>query len=230
MYGKLFSSMYDGTLYGQWEALITFQQMIILADADGTVDITPPALAARTGIPLDIITKGIETLESPDPYSRTEGEDGRRITRIDEHRPWGWSIVNHAKYKHLQDSDTVREQTRERVRKHREKKRIVTGGNVEKRTVTDGNGSKRHTDTDTDTDTREKGQNGKRFVPPTLQEVSDYCQQRNSGVNPHKWFDHYKSNGWKVGRNPMKDWKAAVRKWEDEPAKPNGSDYGKGAI
>lgn len=75
-----------------------------------------------------------------------------------------------------------------------------------------------------------KNSNGGHFVPPTLDEVRSYCQERGNAVNPSKWIDHYQSVGWKVGRNPMKDWKAAVRKWEDEPAKPNGSDYGKGAI
>lgn len=144
MYGKIFSSIYEGTLYGHWKAIVTMQQLIVLADADGIVDMTPQAIAARTSIPLDIIQAGLQILADPDPYSRTPGEDGRRIVLIDAHRPWGWSLVNHEKYKRLQDSDTVRAQTRERVRRHRELKR----------TVTDGNAQKRHTDTDTDTDTR----------------------------------------------------------------------------
>lgn len=49
---------------------------------------------------------------------------------------------------------------------------------------------------------------------PTLQEVIDYCQERNNGVDANKWYDYYTANGWKVGRNPMKDWKATVRTWE----------------
>jgi len=49
---------------------------------------------------------------------------------------------------------------------------------------------------------------------PTLEEVTQYCQERHNAVDPQKWFDHYSSNGWKVGRNPMKDWQAAVRTWE----------------
>jgi len=52
------------------------------------------------------------------------------------------------------------------------------------------------------------------WVPPSLQEVSDYCQERKNSVNPEKWIAHYQSNGWKVGKNSMKDWKAAVRTWE----------------
>jgi len=137
--------MYRGTLYGHWEAIITMQQLIVLADADGIVDMTPQAIAAHTSIPLDIITKGISKLEETDPYSRTPGEDGRRIVLIDEHKPWGWQLVNYQKYKHLKDSDEVREQTRERVKRFREKR------NAEKRDVTLGNAEKRYTDTDTDT-------------------------------------------------------------------------------
>lgn len=53
-----------------------------------------------------------------------------------------------------------------------------------------------------------------RFIPPSLEEVQAYCQERNKGVNAEKWYNYYTANGWKVGKNPMKDWKAAVRTWE----------------
>jgi hypothetical protein len=49
---------------------------------------------------------------------------------------------------------------------------------------------------------------------PTLEEVKQYCFERKNNVDAEKWFDYYTSNGWKVGRNTMKDWKAAVRTWE----------------
>lgn len=54
----------------------------------------------------------------------------------------------------------------------------------------------------------------RRFAPPALQEVLEYCAQRKNFVDPHRFIDHYTSNGWKVGKNQMKDWKAAVRTWE----------------
>lgn len=54
----------------------------------------------------------------------------------------------------------------------------------------------------------------KKFVRPTIEEVAEYCKSRKNNVSPQKWFDYYESNGWRVGRNPMKDWKAAVRTWE----------------
>ena len=95
MYAKIFEQMYDGSLYGDWKALVTFQQMIVLANMDGVVDMTPQALAARTGIPLDIIMNGLETLEKADRFSRTPDRDGRRIERLDSHRPWGWQLINY---------------------------------------------------------------------------------------------------------------------------------------
>jgi hypothetical protein len=54
----------------------------------------------------------------------------------------------------------------------------------------------------------------KSYVRPTLNDVSDYCITRHNQVDPAKWLDYYTSNGWRVGRNPMKDWRAAVRTWE----------------
>ena len=56
----------------------------------------------------------------------------------------------------------------------------------------------------------------KRFSPPSLDEVALYCAERNNQVNPEKWYDYYSANGWKVGKNSMKDWKAAVRLWENQ--------------
>lgn len=59
--------------------------------------------------------------------------------------------------------------------------------------------------------TREKKRD---FVPPTVEEVRAYCIERGNNVDPERFVNHYTANGWKVGKNPMKDWKAAVRNWE----------------
>ena len=58
----------------------------------------------------------------------------------------------------------------------------------------------------------------KRFTPPSLDEVKSYCNERNNAVNPEAFVDFYESKGWKVGREPMKDWRAAVRTWERREA------------
>ena len=54
----------------------------------------------------------------------------------------------------------------------------------------------------------------KRFTAPTLEEVKAYCVERKNNVDAERFIDYYTANGWKVGKNPMKDWKAAVRSWE----------------
>jgi len=63
----------------------------------------------------------------------------------------------------------------------------------------------------------------KTFTKPTIDEIQDYCIERNNNVNAEQFYDYYESNGWKVGKNAMKDWKACVRTWErngyDKPIK-----------
>jgi len=54
----------------------------------------------------------------------------------------------------------------------------------------------------------------KRFTKPTLEEIRAYCAERKNTILPEKFLDYYEANGWRVGRNPMKDWRAAVRNWE----------------
>lgn len=61
---------------------------------------------------------------------------------------------------------------------------------------------------------KERKEGSGAFAPPTLLEVVAYCKERGNSVNPEKWFAHYQSNGWKVGKNSLKDWRAAVRTWE----------------
>lgn len=84
-----------------------------------------------------------------------------------------------------------------------------------------------HTDIISDTDTvtvtdtvyKEKDKSKdlskkKKFTPPTLEELEQYCEERNNTIDPIKFHDFYESKGWFVGKNKMKDWKAAVRNWE----------------
>lgn len=55
---------------------------------------------------------------------------------------------------------------------------------------------------------------GLKFIIPTLEEIKVYCRERNNQVDADTFFNYYESNGWMVGKNKMKDWKAAVRTWE----------------
>lgn len=53
-----------------------------------------------------------------------------------------------------------------------------------------------------------------RFTPPTLEEVAAYCRERGNHIDPQHFVNYYSANGWMVGKNKMKDWRAAVRNWE----------------
>lgn len=76
----------------------------------------------------------------------------------------------------------------------------------------------------------------RRFAPPTLQEVQEYCSSRRNGVDAQQFVDFYTAKGWKIGKDTMKDWKAAVRTWEGRGRKssspiPPAQDYtGEGYI
>lgn len=59
-----------------------------------------------------------------------------------------------------------------------------------------------------------KNKKSKRFIKPSISDIQTYCNERNNKVDAQKFYDYYESVGWKVGKNPMKDWKAAIRTWE----------------
>lgn len=65
-----------------------------------------------------------------------------------------------------------------------------------------------------ETEEKRKRESGARFVPPTKEEVAAYCRQRGNRVDGDRFVDYYTANGWLVGKNRMKDWRAAVRAWE----------------
>lgn len=219
MYGKIFEQIYDSSICDDWKALIVFQQMIILSDDEGFIDMTHEAISRRTNIPLDIIKYGIKKLEDPDLRSRNSNFDGRRIMRLDDHRDWGWKVINKIFYKNLASREEKKRQDRDRINRKRKmtKENINDSNDVascrkESQSVADV----AHTDTYTNTNKKkERKKNSKKnFSIPTLQEIKDYCTERKNQIDPEQFFDFYESNGWVVGKSKMKNWKASVRTWE----------------
>jgi|SRR5947209_7198140 len=87
------------------------------------------------------------------------------------------------------------------------------------------------TETETEGEKRQKraSAHSRVFHKPSFDELKAYCQERQNGVDSQEFLDHYEANGWKVGRNPMKDWRAAVRTWEQRrqrDTKPNANRFG----
>ena len=66
-------------------------------------------------------------------------------------------------------------------------------------------------------------ENRTRFIPPTLEQVTSYCSERQNNIDPQRFIDFYESKGWMVGKNKMKDWQAAVRTWEQRDNEPHKS-------
>ena len=191
MYGKIFESIYDGSLYGQWEAIVTMQQLIVLADADGVIDMTPPAIAGKTSIPLEILKKGLKTLSEPDPYSRSPGSDGVRIQLLDEQRPWGWFLVNHEKYQKLRTAEDRRVYMRGYMRKRRKEESVNNSVNSCKQSLAQLANKDKDKDKDKDKPTTAPA------VPAEFEEFKKAYPQR-SGTQP--W-----SRALKVIRARLKD-------------------------
>jgi len=76
------------------------------------------------------------------------------------------------------------------------------------------------TESEPDNPTEEKrkkvAQKKEKFKIPSLQEVQDYCNERQNGISAYSFVNFYQSKGWRVGNQPMKDWKAAIRTWEQK--------------
>lgn len=156
MYGKIFDSIYDGSLYGEFEAIVTLQALVILSDERGYIDLSTKALAGRTSYPLEVIEKGIEVLSQPDPESRSEEYEGRRIIPLEEGRSFGWLVVNKKKYRGIASKEDKRENDRIRIAKKRAGQKglfdDVSHDVAGSRDVSQGVADVAHTDTDTNTD------------------------------------------------------------------------------
>lgn len=105
MYAKIFSQIFDSSIADDWQVRHVFEDLLTLATAEGIVDMTPEAIAARTRIPLEIVRRALSELQKPDPRSRTPDEEGKRLILLNTHRDWGWQIVNYEKYRGIKFDD-----------------------------------------------------------------------------------------------------------------------------
>jgi predicted phage replisome organizer len=117
-------------------------------------------------------------------------------------------IINFSKHQKIEQIERNRELTRLRVANYRDKSKLVKCNAL----LTHNSVTVTLTDKDKDKDKDKESR--RTFQVPSLQDISIYCQQRKNQINPQLFIDHYTANGWLVGKNKMKDWKAAVRTWE----------------
>lgn len=119
-----------------------------------------------------------------------------------------FSLCTVVKWADYQGNDQVNDQQNDQVNDQVNDQPMITN-NKGNKGLNNGSNNK-----GIDKDTVDANASPKRFIKPTIQQVIEYCQERNNAVDADKWCDHYESNGWKVGKNSMRDWKAAVRTWE----------------
>lgn len=117
---KLFRSILQSTLWVSQphHVRVVWIAMLAMADRNGTVAASIPGLASEAHVTIPECEEALQVFLSPDKYSRTKDHDGRRIIEIDG----GWQLINHAKYRAVQSSETERELARERMRSLRERR------------------------------------------------------------------------------------------------------------
>jgi len=164
--------------------------------------------------------KALENLCSPDVESRSPEFEGRRMIRVSG----GYLVLNYMRYRDYDHSAA------ERMRKLRARRKsgefLDFGEDVRCDTVTVHPNVTYSRKQIAEADTEAERSKASKSIPPLIEDVKKYCLERKNLVDAQKWFDYYSSNGWRVGRNPMKDWRAAVRTWErSEFANGNGNGH-----
>lgn len=134
MFAKVFSQIFDSSIADNYRHRHVFMDLLVLADSDGVLDMTAGAISRRTNVPLEQVEEALKALSSPDPESRTPGEDGRRLLPIDEGRSWGWRIVNYGTYRRIRDEESRREYFRDYRRQEREKKEPIRAAGTTRKT------------------------------------------------------------------------------------------------
>lgn len=222
MYAKVFTQIFDSSIADDYKLRHFFMDLLVLADINGVVDMTPTAIAGRTRIPIEDVHRFLACLEAPDTESRTPEHDGRRIVRLDEHRTWGWCILNYDKFRAIASEDQRKALTRERVRKHREKCNApVTLGNA-------CNATQTQTETQRNAGERER---------PSFKEVLATAEMIGlSEWKARDWFDEMEGCGWlDFQHRPVVRWQSILSrvkvKWEADgrPSSPPSSGKSSGS-
>lgn len=139
------------------------------------------------------------------------------------------TIPNWGKHQNLDQMENRKEFMRNYMKEYRAKQKALTAGKPDCKPNSKPNVRQAEEDKEEEKEVEEdkesKGR-AKRFTPPSLEEVEAYCRERGNSVDAERFIDYYTSNGWKVGKNTMKDWKAAVRTWEKSDKQTGRKDNG----
>lgn len=210
---RVFPGFWEGSLRDcpPWTRLL-FLAMISKADEHGIVHGTASFWAAYLNCSVQDVELALQILSSPDPESTTVDNEGRRIER------WGdgqntWRIVNYLTYYNKSREYDRKAYKAEWIR--RKRRQLATG--VDKNDNVDPeieNENENENENDIEQKKTSKRKVRSSLRPGSLQEVVAEFQARGqSQEEAERFWNYYESVGWKVGRNPMVKWRAAVAGW-----------------
>jgi len=189
-YAKLFSTITESSLWSEpKEVRLLFVTMLAKANSVGFVEAAIPGLSRAANLTIEEVQKALPILESPDPFSKNPDHEGRRIVPA----PGGWVVLNYEEYRSRQSEEERREYMREYMRRYR------------KQSVNKVNGSKEFPSASVVASVS---------VSKSKPTLSDLVEFFGNEVMANDFWDYYESNGWRVGRNPMRDWKSSARRWK----------------
>lgn len=155
-YAKLFGHILHSTIWQQPDHVrIVWITMLALKDADGIVQASIPGLAKASGETLSDTQNALAVLLSPDEFSRTKDHEGRRIAEVDG----GWRVLNHEKYRDMEDQEDRRRKDAERQARKRERDRHAASRDVTP-SHAKSRESRKITPSDTDTHVLQRGERG----------------------------------------------------------------------
>jgi hypothetical protein len=207
MYSKLYSSLLLSSVWSEDdETRLLWITLIAAADREGYVFGSAAGLATIARLSIERAMAALETLKSPDPYSAdlstSPENEGRRLEVV----PGGWRLINYKKYRDLETADDRRHYEASRKARYRRRKRDSPqlSPDVPKSPPSES---------ESESESVKRDLYGtRRFKPPTLEETREYFHKHDS-TDYMGFRAFYESNGWRVGKNPMKNWKAAAAGW-----------------
>lgn len=126
VFAKIFAQIFDSSIASDYVVRHVFMDLLVLADRDGVVDMTPDAISRRTNVPEDVVLHSIAELMKPDHKSRSNEESGKRLVPLDSHRDWGWQIVNFEHYRAIRDEESRKTYFRDYKRQYRKSTKSTT--------------------------------------------------------------------------------------------------------
>ncbi len=186
MYTKLANSILTSTVWMESDQTrIVWLTLLAMCDKNGEVQASIPGLANVARVGVEDCEKAMKLFLSPDPYSRTKTDQGRRIEEIDG----GWMVLNHEKYRDLASDSDTKKKAAERQRRYRERQKR-NGENVTSnaQTVTGRDKSHQISHTDTDTDNNKGSAASEVVIPKKLDDHE--CRQA-----AENWFSYLDKKG-----------------------------------